>query len=105
MIDIHSFKTSAHSLADMLRQGKDEVASSQSALLLQKLTLIREQLPVELQASLLQLAKQMVACQKRRDWVGMCDYLEFELLVLLDEIEGMQGSSSNALVPRPPTGH
>lgn len=87
MIDVASFKAGADVLAAMLREGKDEEACFECGRMLQQLTPLMANLPAELQSSLLLQAKQLLQCQERHDWAGLCDYLEFELPVLLDEID------------------
>lgn len=87
MIDAASFKTGAGALAAMLREGRDEEACFECGRMLQLLMPLMANLPAELQSSLLLLAKQLLQCQERHDWTGMCDYLEFELPALLDEID------------------
>ena len=87
MIDVASFKTGAENLAIMLREGRDESACFECGRLLQLLTPLMIHLPAELQVCLVTLAKQLLQCQERHDWVGLCDYMEYELPHLLDEIE------------------
>ncbi|MNG97681.1 hypothetical protein D3C79_568010 [compost metagenome] len=87
MIDVTSFKAGADALAAMLREGKDEEACFECGRMLQLLTPLMANLPAQLQSSLLLLAKQLLQCQERHDWIGLCDYLEFELPVLLDDID------------------
>lgn len=87
MIDVASFKTGAETLATMLREGRDESACFECGRLLQLLTPLMSHFPSELQVRLVTLAKHLLQCQERHDWVGLCDYLEYELPQLLDEIE------------------
>lgn len=87
MIDVASFKVGTDALAVMLREGKDEEACFECGRMLQLLTPLMVNLCAELQSSLLHLAKQVLQCQERHDWAGLCDYLEFELPVLLDDID------------------
>ncbi|MCJ2366535.1 MULTISPECIES: hypothetical protein [Aeromonas] len=87
MIDVASFKVGTDALAALLREGKDEEACFECGRMLQLLTPLMTNLPVELQSSLLLLARQLLQCQERHDWVGLSDYLEFELPVLLDDID------------------
>lgn len=87
MIDVASFKVGTDAMVVMLREGKDEMACFECGNLLQRLTPLMANLPAGLQSSLLHLAKQLLQCQERHDWTGLCDYLEFELPALLDEID------------------
>ncbi|QAX84039.1 hypothetical protein C2E19_09285 [Pseudomonas sp. DTU12.3] len=42
--------------------------------------------PTDIQQMWAQLLLQMLDCQERQDWLGMADYMEYELLDLLESI-------------------
>ncbi len=42
--------------------------------------------PTDIQQMWAQLLLQMLDCQERQDWLGLADYMEYELLDLLESI-------------------
>lgn len=42
--------------------------------------------PTDIQQMWAQLLLQMLGCQERQDWLGLADYMEYELLDLLESI-------------------
>ena len=42
-------------------------------------------LPLAMQQQLPQILSAILACQEREDWLGLADWLEYELLYLLSE--------------------
>lgn len=86
MLDIESFKSGADALAGMLRAGQDEAACYECGRMLQLLIPFMPQMSAGVQGEMLALSKLLLQCQERHDWFGLCDYLEFELPVLLDRL-------------------
>ncbi|MGL5949292.1 MAG: hypothetical protein ACRCYV_09755 [Aeromonas sp.] len=82
-----SFVKGAILLANTLRLGKDETACLYCSDLLKKLIPLLAFLSDELRTQVVIVSKEMLACQERHDWVGMYDYLEFELTEIIEKID------------------
>ena len=93
MIDIQSFKEGAQLLASRLRLGWDEAGCNVSSHLMTYLVpFILFMLEEKLQRCKVIIAN-MLACQERRDWLGFADYLEVEVIALLESIEALMSGS------------
>lgn len=44
--------------------------------------------PIEQQRQFQSILSSMLACQERQDWIGLADYLEYELQQLFVELNG-----------------
>jgi hypothetical protein len=44
------------------------------------------QAPRDVQQAWAALLSQMLACQERQDWLGLADFMEYELVELLDKL-------------------
>lgn len=89
MIDFESFKKGAQILADRLRLGWDEAGCYDSARLMAFFIPIIPYMPEELRLVCNNITGSMLACQERRDWLGFADYLEVEVMDLLDAVEAL----------------
>jgi len=76
----HPLITKAIALAHQFRLGESVTALQTLPTLLQDILTTRGMLPPELVAAMLQ-------CQERQDWLGLADYLEYELVQLLDSTD------------------
>ncbi|MGL4207643.1 MAG: hypothetical protein ACRCRW_16195 [Aeromonadaceae bacterium] len=92
MINVPSFKTGCQQIAQILRNGWDESGCVESARLLSALIPVLSALPPLLQQRCVQISSAILACQERHDWLGLADYLEYELVELLDELDAWQHS-------------
>ena len=94
MIDIQSFKEGAQLLASRLRLGWDEAGCYDSSHLMAFLVPFIPYMPEEMRQRCKAIIANMLACQERRDWLGFADYLEVEVIALLESIEALMGESS-----------
>ncbi|MCE9955449.1 hypothetical protein D3C87_1719160 [compost metagenome] len=72
----HPLSLRAIALAHQFRLGKSVAATQTLPTLLQETLTERGGLPTELVAA-------MLLCQERQDWLGLADYLEYELVQTL----------------------
>lgn len=70
-------------LAHKFRMGLSVEAALELPLLMKSLLPLLPTLPVWAQQQLPQMMSAMLACQERMDWLGLADWLEFELPLLL----------------------
>lgn len=91
MIDFESFKKGAQILADRLRLGWDEAGCYDTARLMAFFIPIIPYMPEELRLVCNGVTANMLACQERRDWLGLADYLDVEVIELLDAVEALMG--------------
>ena len=89
MIDIQSFKDGTQLLASRLRLGWDEAGCYDAAHLMAFLVPFIPYMSEEMRQRCKAIIANMVACQERRDWLGFADYLEVEVITLLEEIEAL----------------
>ena len=89
MIDIQSFKDGARVLAKRLRLGWDEAGCYDSARLMGFFIPFIPYMPEDLQRTCTFVTSSMLACQERRDWLGLADYLEVEVIELLESVESL----------------
>ena len=87
MIDFESFKQGASILADRLRLGWDEAGCYDSARLMAFFIPFIPYMPEELQRTCTSVTSNMLVCQERRDWLGLADYLDVEVIELLEAVE------------------
>ncbi|MGE6195546.1 hypothetical protein ACLHZY_15520 [Aeromonas media] len=72
----HSLSTSAIALAHQFRLGESVAATQMLPPLMQEILTKEGVLTVALMTAMLQ-------CQERQDWLGLADYLEYELVQTL----------------------
>lgn len=93
MIDIPSVKTNCQQIAQTLRSGWDESGCVESARLLTALIPALSVMPAHLQLRGVEISSAILACQERHDWLGLADYLEVEVIELLEEMESLMSVS------------
>ena len=89
MINFESFRSGCLTLAERLRVGWDETACYDTARLLSFFIPFIPYMPQEMQRTCTSVTSSMLACQERRDWLGLADYLEVEVMALLEAVEGL----------------
>lgn len=70
-------------LAHKFRMGLSVEAALELPVLMKSLIPLLPTLPVEAQQQLPQIMSAMLACQERMDWLGLADWMEYELPRLL----------------------
>lgn len=70
-------------LAHKFRMGLSVEAALELPALMKSLIPLLPTLPVAAQQRLPQIMSAMLACQQRMDWLGLADWIEFELFQLL----------------------
>ncbi|MCE4055255.1 hypothetical protein [Pseudomonas sp. Au-Pse12] len=79
----------AREIADLFRLGRDVEAVGGMVELFEPVQSLVDAAQVSLQQDWAQLLTLMLACQEGQDWLGLADYLEYELLEwLLAEFGG-----------------
>ncbi len=79
-------KESSH-IALKLRLGKNVEAGLEIVSLLEKIVKISSTTTPEVQQQVKFVMSQILKCQERHDWIGLADYLQYELAHLLNQFE------------------
>ncbi|MDD2840800.1 MAG: hypothetical protein PHD18_00100 [Tolumonas sp.] len=83
---IHQWQTEANDLALKIRLGHNVEAGLMLVTYLEQLITVYPKFPVEQQRQFQSILSAMLACQERQDWIGLADYLEYELQQLFIEL-------------------
>lgn len=70
----------AREVADLFRLGRDVEAVGGMVELFEPIQLRVDSAPVSVQQEWAQLLGLMLACQETQNWLGLADYLEYEML-------------------------
>lgn len=85
MTDIQFFIVAANQTASKLRLGKNVEASLELVDLLDDVVSQLIGSAPELQQQIKYVISQILQCQERQDWLGLADYLQYELVHLLNQ--------------------
>ncbi len=88
----------ANELALLIRQGRLEESKVGVERLMQSLIPMISQLPTIHQQRLIQISEQFISTQQQRDWFGLADYLDSELIDFLSFLRG-KASGADACTP------
>lgn len=77
-----------NALALQFRFGHNVEAGLMLVTYLEQLVAIYPEFPAEQQRQFQSILSSMLACQERQDWIGLADYLEYELQQLFVELNG-----------------
>jgi hypothetical protein len=83
---IHQWQKEANDLALKIRLGHNVEAGLMLVTYLEQLVTVYPKFPVEQQRQFQSILSAMLACQERQDWIGLADYLEYELQQLFIEL-------------------
>ena len=83
---IHQWQKEANDLALKIRLGLNVEAGLMLVTYLEQLVAVYPKFPVEQQRQFQSIISAMLACQERQDWIGLADYLEYELQQLFIEL-------------------
>ncbi len=75
-----------NALALQFRLGHNVEAGLMLVTYLEQLVTVYPKFPVEQQRQFQSILSAMLACQERQDWIGLADYLEYELQQLFIEL-------------------
>lgn len=79
-------KDECRQCAGLFRLGRDVEAALTMVDVFEKAQQCLASAPVEVQQVWAQLLMQMLDCQERQDWLGLADYMEYELIELLESV-------------------
>lgn len=83
---IHQWQKEANDLALKIRLGHNVEAGLMLVTYLEQLVTVYPKFPVEQQRQFQSILSAMLACQERQDWIGLADYLEYELQQLFIDL-------------------
>ena len=83
---ILQWQKEANDLALKIRLGHNVEAGLMLVTYLEQLVAVYSQFPAEQQRQFQSILSAMLACQERQDWIGLADYLEYELQQLFIEL-------------------
>jgi hypothetical protein len=83
---VHQWQKEALDLAAMIRLGHNVEAGLILVNCVEQLVTAYPQFPAKQQRDFQSILSAMLACQERQDWIGLADYLEYELQQLLIEL-------------------
>ncbi|MGE8064013.1 hypothetical protein [Pseudomonas sp. NPDC089569] len=72
--------------ATLFRLGRDVEAALTMVDVFDEVQALVLRAPADVQQGWTCLLTQMLACQERQDWLGLADYLEYELIELLESV-------------------
>lgn len=72
--------------AGLFRLGRDVEAALSMVDLFDEAQRLFLQAPQDVQQAWASLLRQMLACQERQDWLGLADFMEYELIELLENM-------------------
>jgi hypothetical protein len=73
--------------AGLFRLGRDVEAALTMVDLFDEAQRLLLAAPQDMQLKWTQVLTQMLACQERQDWLGLADFMEYELVDLLDSVQ------------------
>lgn len=73
--------------AGLFRLGRDVEAALAMVDLFDEAQRLLLAAPEDVQLKWTQVLTQMLACQERQDWLGLADFMEYELVNLLDSVQ------------------
>lgn len=85
-ISVALWQKDANNLALKVRLGHNVEAGLMLVTYLEQLVAVYPKFPVEQQRQFQSILSAMLACQERQDWIGLADYLEYELQQLFIEL-------------------
>ncbi|MCX2541852.1 MULTISPECIES: hypothetical protein [unclassified Pseudomonas] len=71
--------------AGLFRLGRDVEAALDMVDVFEGAQLLLVSAPPDVQQSWAQVLTQMLECQERQDWLGLADFMEYELIGLLEK--------------------
>ncbi|WP_367256336.1 hypothetical protein [Pseudomonas sp. stari2] len=71
--------------AGLFRLGRDVEAALDMVDVFEDAQLLLVSAPPDIQQSWAQVLTQMLECQERQDWLGLADFMEYELIGLLEK--------------------
>ena len=83
---ILQWQKEGNDLALKIRLGHNVEAGLMLVTYLEQLVAEYPKFPVEQQGQFQSILSAMLACQERQDWIGLADYLEYELQQLFTEL-------------------
>ena len=83
---ILQWQKEGNDLALKIRLGHNVEAGLMLVTYLEQLVAVYSQFPAEQQRQFQSILSAMLACQERQDWIGLADYLEYELQQLFTEL-------------------
>ncbi|MGF6091336.1 hypothetical protein [Pseudomonas sp. 18173] len=72
--------------AGLFRLGRDVEAALNMVDLFDEAQRLFARTPQDVQQAWALLLRQMLACQERQDWLGLADFMEYELIELLEKV-------------------
>ncbi|QFU23525.1 hypothetical protein FM038_016000 [Shewanella eurypsychrophilus] len=87
MTKVDKIKNDLHKAADHFILGEESEALTLLAEISEQFISVFDTLSPELQTELNQIIEATITTQSRQDWLGVADYLKFELIELVDKIE------------------
>ncbi|KPA88675.1 hypothetical protein [Pseudomonas fuscovaginae] len=72
----------------LFRFGRDVEAALVMVEVFDGIQALLQQAPAEVQQTWTQLLVSMLDCQERQDWLGLADTLQYELVELLETVQG-----------------
>ena len=85
-ISVALWQKDANNLALKVRLGHNVEAGLMLVTYLEQLVAVYPKFPAEQQRQFQSILSVMLACQERQDWIGLADYLEYELQQLFIEL-------------------
>ena len=85
-ISVALWQKDANNLALKVRLGHNVEAGLMLVTYLEQLVTVYPKFPVEQQRQFQSILSAMLACQERQDWIGLADYLEYELQQLFIDL-------------------
>ena len=85
-ISVALWQKDANNLALKVRLGHNVEAGLMLVTYLEQLVAVYPKFPVEQQRQFQSILSAMLVCQERQDWIGLADYLEYELQQLFTEL-------------------
>ncbi|WP_456023812.1 hypothetical protein [Pseudomonas protegens] len=74
--------------AGLFRLGRDVEAALTMVEVFDEAQRLFSLAPEEVQQSWAQILADILACQERQDWLGLADFIEYELIELLESAQG-----------------
>ena len=88
-ISVQLWQKKANDLALKIRLGHNVEAGLILVTYLEQLVAEYPKFPIEQQRQFQSILSSMLACQERQDWIGLADYLEYELQQLFTELNSV----------------
>lgn len=74
--------------AELFRLGRDVEAALKMVDVFDEVQRLLLAAPQDAQQSWAYVLTRMLACQERQDWLGLADFMEYELIDLLESVQG-----------------